>query len=152
MGLCGSFRCGCGVTSTPATDGAVGGELPTINVAGSGEPGDPYDLTLNDAWAVEVADALTTAADQLANLPPAIQHGEASDTTNGSGAVTVTFPDAFTAAPTLVCTARSTNDRLVVVNTITATNFTLTLYDLSTGTFVASASVNANWIAIGTLA
>jgi hypothetical protein len=62
MGLCGSFRCGCGVTSTPAVSGAIGGELPSIFVAGSGEPGDPYDLTLNDAWAAEVAEV----ADALA--------------------------------------------------------------------------------------
>lgn len=55
MGLCGSFRCGCGVTSTPATEGAINGELPTIFVSGSGEPGDPYDLSLNDAWAEQVA-------------------------------------------------------------------------------------------------
>lgn len=55
MGLCGSFRCGCGVTSTAATTGAIGGELPSILVSGSGEPGDPYDLQLNDAWAAEVA-------------------------------------------------------------------------------------------------
>jgi hypothetical protein len=62
MGLCGGFRCGCGVTSTPATSGAIGGELPSINVTGSGEPGDPYDLTLNDAWAEEVASRLESQA------------------------------------------------------------------------------------------
>jgi hypothetical protein len=55
MGLCGSFRCGCGVTSTPAVSGAINGSLPSILVAGSGESGDPYDLSLNDAWAAEVA-------------------------------------------------------------------------------------------------
>lgn len=56
MALCGSFRCGCGVSSSPATQGAINGELPSIVVTGSGQPGDPYDLTLNDAWAAEVAD------------------------------------------------------------------------------------------------
>jgi hypothetical protein len=55
MGLCGSFRCGCGVTSTPAVAGAINGELPSIVVTGSGEPSDPYDLTLNDAWSALVA-------------------------------------------------------------------------------------------------
>jgi hypothetical protein len=50
MGLCGSFRCGCGVTSTPAVSGAINGELPSIMVAGSGQPGDPYDLTINEGW------------------------------------------------------------------------------------------------------
>jgi hypothetical protein len=62
MGLCGSFRCGCGVTSTPATTGAINGELPSIFVSGSGEPGDPYDLSLNDAWAAGVADAIVPTA------------------------------------------------------------------------------------------
>jgi hypothetical protein len=31
-------------------------------VSGSGEPGDPYDLLLNDAWAAEVADTITPTA------------------------------------------------------------------------------------------
>ena len=39
MGLCGSFRCGCGVT----TDGS-------IDISGSGEPGDPYVLGLASGW------------------------------------------------------------------------------------------------------
>jgi hypothetical protein len=43
------------LTSTPATDGAINGELPSIVVSGSGEPGDPFDITLNDAWTDEVA-------------------------------------------------------------------------------------------------
>ena len=59
MGLCGSIRCGCGVTSSPAVSGAVDGYLPSIEVSGSGEAGDPYDLSLNDAWAAVVAGALT---------------------------------------------------------------------------------------------
>lgn len=58
MGLCGSFRCGCGVTSTPAVEGAIDGELPSIYVTGSGEAGDPYDLSLNDVWAALVADSI----------------------------------------------------------------------------------------------
>ena len=62
MGLCGSFRCGCGVTSSPAVSGAINGNLPTIVVAGSGESGDPYNLSLNNAWATEVAGALNAIA------------------------------------------------------------------------------------------
>ena len=31
-------------------------------MSGSGEPGDPYDLTLNDAWASEVADRIVPTA------------------------------------------------------------------------------------------
>lgn len=62
MGLCGSYRCGCGVTSTPAVDGAINGELPSIVVAGSGEPGDPFSLSMNDGWAAEVAAAVAAVA------------------------------------------------------------------------------------------
>ena len=43
MGLCGSMRCGCGIISS---DGSV-------DIAGSGEPGDPFDLSsegLNLDW------------------------------------------------------------------------------------------------------
>lgn len=58
MPLCGGFRCGCGVTSSPATEGAINGYLPTIDVSGSGEPGDPYDLKLDENWAEQVADAI----------------------------------------------------------------------------------------------
>ena len=58
MGLCGGFRCGCGLTSTPASSGAINGELPTINVSGSGEPGDPYDINLNDNWSAQVASGI----------------------------------------------------------------------------------------------
>lgn len=58
MGLCGGFRCGCGLTSTPASSGAINGELPTINVSGSGEPGDPYDINLNDDWSAQVASGI----------------------------------------------------------------------------------------------
>lgn len=55
MALCGSNNgCGCALTSTPALSGAIGGQLPTINVAGSGQPGDAWDITLNDAWAERV--------------------------------------------------------------------------------------------------
>lgn len=42
--------------------GAINGELPSIFVAGSGEPGDPYDLSLNDAWAAEVASLTSQVA------------------------------------------------------------------------------------------
>lgn len=60
MGLCGGFRCGCGLTSTPAVEGEINGELPSITVTGSGEPGDPYNLTLNDEWAALVAEAIVS--------------------------------------------------------------------------------------------
>jgi hypothetical protein len=62
VGLCGGYRCGCGVTSTPATEGAIDGELPSILVSGSGEPGDPYDLLLNDAWAAAVVNHIDSLA------------------------------------------------------------------------------------------
>ena len=58
--------------------GAINGDLPTIVVAGSGEPGDPYNLTLNNAWAQEVASGWHhidsgTAADLTVNVPAGVK-------------------------------------------------------------------------------
>jgi hypothetical protein len=61
MALCGSLRCGCGITSTPAVEGALDGELPSILVEGSGEAGDPWNLMLNDGWAAAVINHINAA-------------------------------------------------------------------------------------------
>jgi hypothetical protein len=56
MPLCGSSKfCGCSIVSTPAVEGAINGELPTIDVAGAGFGASPWNLTLNDGWADAVA-------------------------------------------------------------------------------------------------
>lgn len=72
MALCGSRRCGCGIVSTPATEGAIGGQLPSIQVSGSGEAGDPYDLKLNDLWAENVVGTIATLGAGLVDADAAI--------------------------------------------------------------------------------
>jgi len=55
MPLCGSSTCGCAISSVPATTGSINGHLPSIDVSGNGTTAYPWNLTLNDEWAVEVA-------------------------------------------------------------------------------------------------
>lgn len=52
------MRCGCALTSTPADSGEINGYFPTINVLGSGQPGDPWNLTLDGGWAAQVANSI----------------------------------------------------------------------------------------------
>lgn len=59
MPLCGSSRCGCALVSLATASGEISGVLPTIDVAGSGTPASPWNLTLNDEWVTKVADLLT---------------------------------------------------------------------------------------------
>lgn len=67
MALCGSNNgCGCSLTSSPALTGAIDGQLPTIYVAGSGQPGDAWDITLNDAWANGVPKGIIARASKTA--------------------------------------------------------------------------------------
>jgi hypothetical protein len=56
--LCGSSFCGCALTSIPANFAEINGASPTIDVAGNGTSLSPWNLTLNDEWAGEVADAV----------------------------------------------------------------------------------------------
>ena len=80
------------------------------------------------------------------------QFGEESFTADGSGQFTVTFPSAYAAAPVVVASIRSSADRVLVINTISTTAATITVYDISAGTAIGSATGQANWVAMGTLA
>jgi len=48
------------LTELAAASGAIGGDLPTIVVAGAGTVADPWELTINSAWVEAVAASLTT--------------------------------------------------------------------------------------------
>lgn len=149
MPLCGGFRCGCGVTSTPATQGAVNGELPSIVVSGSGEPGDPFDLTLNDAWAVEVAGTLSTVT-QLSNVPLRIQRGSVTTAPNASGVFSVTFPEPFASSPTVMLemlVVTSANEYTVFATAVSATGFSARQHFNGTG---YNQPRTCQWVAFGT--
>lgn len=149
MGLCGSFRCGCGLTSTPATEGAINGELPTIFVAGSGEPGDPFDLTLNDAWAEEVAGQLNNLAGHLNNLPPLIQWGTVTTAAGGATAVqAVVWPEPFGATPVVLASVMGSASGYIVETGSESTTGTNVIVRRIDGANVIVRTVA--WIAIGT--
>ena len=156
MGLCGGFRCGCGVTSTPATEGAINGELPSITVSGSGEPGDPFNLELNDAWATELVNELDdintdldAATAQLANLPLKVVHGRTAVTFDGAGAGTLSFGYTFGAAPTLVLTLEvATGTQRAVTITSRPDNSSAVLFG-SSNDALAAGTLTVNWVAIG---
>lgn len=62
MSLCGSLRCGCGLVGRPVGPGGVNGVYPQFRVEGSGEPGDPYDVTFNPDWGPAVIAGLVGKA------------------------------------------------------------------------------------------
>ncbi|WP_373070181.1 hypothetical protein [Gemmatimonas sp.] len=66
MPLCGSSTCGCAVTSTPATSGAINGFFPSITVAGNGTPVSPWLFNLNPDWAGAAATHLNNQTNRLA--------------------------------------------------------------------------------------
>lgn len=131
MGLCGSYNCGCGVTSTPAVVGAVNGFLPTIDVAGSGEPGDPFDLLMNAGWVESVADFI--------NNIKAARVDTSQTCTSGS------FVDLATVGPQVSC--KTGASALVFLQT-THNNTTLNAADVmgvavSGATTLAAADANS---------
>jgi len=70
MGLCGSFRCGCGVM----TDG-------TISISGSGEPGDPYVLSASASAAAR----FTRAAAQTVGAGATVDVSWTAETIDSAG-------------------------------------------------------------------
>lgn len=67
MGLCGSSNtCGCALSSAAATEGVLDTFVPTIEVTGSGIPGDPWGLMLEPDWAQAVVDHITDLEDDVA--------------------------------------------------------------------------------------
>jgi hypothetical protein len=87
MGLCGSFKCGCGITSTTSTASAIDSYVPTIDVTGSGESGDPYDLAIDTDWADAVAARLLGSHEYLSYAPG----GNVDATTSGTMTTWVTL-------------------------------------------------------------
>lgn len=75
------------------------------------------------------------------------QAGESSGTTDGSGEFSVTFPTAFAATPTVVAIPRTSQDRFVVIRSVSTTGFTVAYYDLSAAALQTSTAINVNWIA-----
>ena len=79
-----------------------------------------------------------------------IQAAETTGTTNGSGLLSVTFPEAFTTAPTVVVTTRSSSSRIAILNAApSTTGFTARYIDSTTGSTLNSTSINLSWIAFG---
>lgn len=70
-------------------------------------------------------------------------------TTNGSGQVAVTFPQAFTSAPIVVASRRATGNKNVVVSAVTTTGFTATFYD-DASTLETSTAITFDYIAMET--
>jgi len=83
----------------------------------------------------------------------AIQSGRASVTFGFAAAgeenvsATVTFPQAFAAAPAVVCSIQGINVGIVVV-TPTASNFSVTVRDDKGTDYTTSQSATVNWIAM----
>jgi len=61
---------------------------------------------------------------------------------------TITFPEAFAAAPTIVLINCSVIDIQVAVTAKTATNFTVTARDSEGTDYTASVSATIDWLAI----
>jgi len=79
-----------------------------------------------------------------------IQAQETTGTTDGSGLFSVTFPEAFTTAPTVVVTTRSSSSRIAILNAApSTTGFTARYIDSTTGSTLNSTSINLSWIAFG---
>lgn len=140
MPLCGSSYCGCALVSVAATSGTINGDLPTIDVAGSGTPGSPWNLTLNDEWADEVANAIN-----------GMVAGVHTGTTDGSGDITITFGITFASPPVVVAMMRKASETAAHVCHANgaATTTTQSLRVINDGTPETSTSVTIHWIAIG---
>lgn len=139
MGLCGSSTCGCGVSASTSTASAIGGYVPTIDISGSGVSGDPYDLTLDTDWADAVADHIN-----------GVQYGVTSVSLDGSGDGAITFPSAFTAAPTFTATVEGDTPGAVWLSSITTTTANIQVFRAAAVS--TSTSRTVHWVAIGTLA
>lgn len=90
-------------------------------------------------------------ADQLNDLPTLIQHGTITGTTDANGRLTVTFPTAFSSAPTVTATAvfNNTSARIVHIVTVSSTQVQLQFSIPSTGAGEGSVSRSLTWIAAG---
>lgn len=137
MALCGSSFCGCALVSIPATEGAIGAVLPTIDVAGNGTAASPYNLTLNDEWVALVAELLNN-----------LKVGSGSGTTDGSGSITVAFgqtmPDLTAVIP--VMESSETTQLSCHLIAVTTTGFTMRV--TRNDAAVASQVVTYRYIAI----
>ena len=91
-------------------------------------------------------------ADQLNELPPAMQYGKDTVSHTAGVSQTITFPDAFAAAPTIVVTAVAIGTGVewsYAVRSLSATSFTM--YLVGNGT-ASAGSMTYHWTAIGALA
>jgi hypothetical protein len=101
--------------------------------------------------AVRLANAETTFRLNGGNTSskPLVQGGEGVQTTDASGDVTITFPQAFAATPVVIAT-NSQAALQYFCSTHTASTTTVKVrYRDATGAAVVSASVATAWIAIG---
>ena len=105
----------------------------------------------NDTIGFKIGDG-TTAWTSLPYAVP-IQAGRFTDTTDGSGDITLTFPIAFAAAPYVVATVERSSANQVTVHlpsqpTTTTATFRITSNDAA----VSSVSVTVHWMAHGSFA
>ena len=94
-----------------------------------------------------------SVADQLNDLPLAIQHDATSVTLSSTGTAVITFPQTFTGTPSMPAPAvNGTGLYVAFISSIGATSFTVAVRRNDNGAALASTSVNIGWIAIGELA
>lgn len=82
-----------------------------------------------------------------------VQAGVLSGTTNASGDITVTFPQAYATATglTVVGVAFTTSAYTVTVTAVTATTATFRARALTDGSVLASGGFTVHWFAMGTI-
>ena len=104
----------------------------------------PLDI-ISEAW-------VDAVADQLNDLPPAIQYGSNSATSDAvTGDMSVVFPVAFASPPTVIVSPGiNTNlQRTLLITAITSTGFTVRA--TSNDALDLNANYVIQWVAIGVL-